>query len=178
MSRLNKAEYIEKYGEDAWKVESKRRRSLRDKARDDAYENERKGKRNEYYKQRRLALYATKLGRADNLVRRYNNEDIKRGFDTSSNVDKEWLVNNIFTGKCVYCNDSDWRHLGADRVDDNLPHTAENIVPCCGVCNVEKGAMRMTYQDFIEYRRLFPRDKKGAIVGNAVVNGVIKKIAV
>lgn len=160
MSRLNKTKYIERHGYDAWAEEAARRKSRRNKEKDDAYEQARKGKRNAYFKERRQKIYATQLGRADNLVRRYNNEDKRRELDISNNVDKEWVVKHIFPSKCVYCGDTDWHHLGCDRVDDSLPHVAENIVPCCGVCNVEKGAMRMSHEEFIEYRKTHPRELK------------------
>lgn len=121
------------------------------------YNAMRRGTRNEYYRNRRLALYATPIGRADNLVRRYNNEDKKRGFDISNNVTKEWVVDNIFSGSCFYCGDSNWEHLGCDRIDNSLPHTEDNVLCSCGICNTERACKNMSVSEFKNYRNNQPR---------------------
>jgi hypothetical protein len=154
---INKSEYIELYGADAWKEESKRRRGRRDHERDAAYEEARKGKRNDYYRERRLRLYNTKEGRAYDLAKRYRALDAEKGFDTSNNITAQWIIDNIFTQKCIYCGDADWKHLGADRIDNSKPHTPDNVVCACGICN---GQRKDSYsmEDFIGYRELHPRD--------------------
>jgi hypothetical protein len=42
----------------------------------------------------------------------------------------------------------EWKYNGLDRVNNNLPHTLENCVPCCWKCNNDKG--RSTREEFIE----------------------------
>ena len=128
------------------------RRAKRNLQKDAEYEARRKGTRNEYYRERRLRLYSTMEGRADNLIRRYNNDDKKRGYDTSENITEQWLIDNIFTGQCAYCGETDWRKLGADRIDNKKPHTPDNIVCACGKCNVERN--KKTLKDYLDYKNL------------------------
>lgn len=85
-----------------------------------------------------IAAYrATPFGRASHLVGSYRREDRKynRGECT---VTPEWMVDNIFTQPCHYCGETDWHKLGCDRIDNNLPHTPDNVVPCCWECNNKK----------------------------------------
>lgn len=202
---MNKSEYIELYGAEAWEEESKRRRSGRNHEKDAAYEEARKGKRNEYFKQRREyhkeyyqknkerkleyaksearkqyrrdyyeknkeryldkdyakikreRWYSTQSGRASYLRGKYQYDDKTKGFDTSNNITTQWIVDNIFTQKCIYCGDTDWRHLGADRIDNSKPHTPDNVVCACGICNKER-RNNYSMEDFIRYRELHPRD--------------------
>lgn len=149
--RLNKKEYIEKFGADAWKVESVRRRSKRNKERDAEYDANRKGKRNDYFKERRKELVGTKDGRAKMILKAYNRDDKNRGFDISGNIDHTWIVDRIFTSSCTYCGESDWKNLGADRVDDTQPHTPENCICSCGACNVLRNNKSMTVSEFKDY---------------------------
>lgn len=75
----------------------------------------------------------TKEGRASNLINAHKREDKKynRG---NCDLTVPWFVRNIYT-KCIYCGETDWKKLGCDRIDNNLPHTMENVVPCCLDCN-------------------------------------------
>jgi hypothetical protein len=68
-------------------------------------------------------------------------------------ITPQWIIDKIFTSKCVYCGDDNWEHLGVDRIDNNLPHTPENCVCACGKCNVERGD-RWTVEEFVEYKQL------------------------
>ena len=76
----------------------------------------------------------TPLGRAKNMVKCLKQEDRKyeRGECT---ITPEWVVANIFTSKCIYCGESDWLKLGCDRINNDLPHTPENVVCACRRCN-------------------------------------------
>ena len=123
------------------------RRARRKLQKEQEYEERRKGTRNEYYRERRLRLYNTPSGRADNLARRYYNEDKKKGFDTSNNISSQWIVDNIFNSQCHYCGEQDWKKLGADRIDNNKPHTPDNVVCACGFCNVNRG--KNTYENYL-----------------------------
>ena len=40
---------------------------------------------------------------------------------------------------------------GVDRIDSNLPHNKENVVPCCKYCNFAKG--NITLEEFQEWMR-------------------------
>lgn len=80
---------------------------------------------------------STKYGRAINLLKDYSRLDRKynRGECT---LTPEWIVQNIFSGQCcAHCGETDWRKLGCNRLDNNLPHTPSNIEPCCWECNRE-----------------------------------------
>lgn len=86
-------------------------------------------------------------------------------------------MENIFTSKCIYCGDDNWEHLGCDRKDNSKPHTSDNIVCACGICNAERSD-NYTVEEFIQYRKLHPRsidipkqpilNEKGAIVKREV----------
>lgn len=88
----------------------------------------------------------TPMGRAVNLVNAHNKEDKKynRGECT---LTAKWVVENIFTSKCIYCGESDWTKLGCDRIDNNKPHTEDNVVCCCEACNKKRGTK--PFQEFL-----------------------------
>ena len=118
------------------------------------HKNERCEYAREYYdenseaiNQRRRDSYKTdKLKRAKALVFAYTK------MDKDSNVGEctltpEWIVDNIFSGQhCDYCPESDWTKLGCDRIDNNKPHTPDNVVCCCGQCNVKR--KKIPYLEF------------------------------
>ena len=95
------------------------------------YNQEHKEKRAEYRKQ----YNKTPMGRALYLLNAYRQKDKKynRGECTIPNA--QWIVDNIFTQKCAHCEKTDWRELGCNRLDNSLPHTPDNVEPCCEVCN-------------------------------------------
>ena len=80
----------------------------------------------------------TPMGRASRLVSSYNQADKKynRGKCT---LTTKWVVDHIFTSKCIYCGESDWKELGCDRIDNSKPHTEDNVVCCCEECNKKRG---------------------------------------
>ena len=94
------------------------------------------------------AYRKTPKGRAAMLVNDYKKEDKKynRGECT---LTADWIVENIFSQPCNYCGETDWHELGCDRIDNNLPHTPDNVVPCCYRCNCKKGVT-----PYDEYMRL------------------------
>lgn len=118
--------------------------------------------------------------RANSIKTRYNDCDKFRGFDISNNITSKWIVENIFSGqKCVYCGDQDWTHLGCDRIDNTKPHTPDNVVCSCGLCNIERGD-NYTVEDFKQYRSLHPRacDIPKAPAIQLSETGALKKRAV
>ena len=51
---------------------------------------------------------------------------------------------------CVYCGQhKPFKEMGIDRIDNRLPHTFENCVPCCTECNIKRKD-RYTYDEFRE----------------------------
>lgn len=155
-----KDEYIQKYGEAAWekklaqgrkwKSENKEKhltdvREWQEKNKDKAYTYKNKWK-SEHQKETRLY----------NLLSAYRTADESEGRGECT-LSKDWMMEHIFASKCIYCGDSEWEHLGADRIDNSLPHTPENCVCACGICNVERGD-RFTVEEFVEYRRAHPRE--------------------
>lgn len=102
----------------------------------------------EYNKKKYKEIQETPLGRAKNLISSYKQKDKKNGFSEVIDFDKQWIVDNIFTSKCKYCGETDWRKLGCDRKDNTKGHTKDNVVPCCQRCNSKKG--KMTYDEYIK----------------------------
>lgn len=123
------SEYNKKYSK-KYREENRDILSAKKKEYYDTHKNE----RNEYTK-----IYGnTQIGRASNLASSYRQMDKKTNVGKTT-ITKEWIVDNIFTKFCIYCGETDWRKLGCDRIDNKLPHTPTNVVPCCGKCNVNKG---------------------------------------
>lgn len=89
----------------------------------------------------------TPMGRARHLILSYKREDKKynRGECT---LTPEWIVEHIFSQPCHYCGESDWTKIGCDRKDSSLPHTPDNVVPCCRSCNCKKHTK--SYEEYIK----------------------------
>ena len=109
------------------------------------YNQEHKDEKAEYDAKR----YSTKEGRASNLIRKHKLEDKKRGRG-DIDLTVPWFVRNIYT-KCIYCGETDWKKLGCDRIDNSLPHTMENVVPCCVDCNKKRG-LKQFEQFYLEMK--------------------------
>ena len=140
------------------------------------WEEEHKDERKAYAKSRDNSVHnrvrrSTITRRANALSQDYRYADESRGFGTGKNVDGPWIKEHVFTTACVYCGDSDWTHLGCDRIDNSLPHTPENCVCSCGICNIEREGRRMSVDEFVEYRKTHPRYTSNRLVVEEV-NGV------
>lgn len=112
------------------------------------YRNTPSGKMKIYERERKYCQ--TQNGRANYLLKHYRTNDKKynRGECT---LTIQWIVDNIFSQPCHYCGETDWKKLGCDRIDNNLPHTPDNVVPCCYSCNTKRHTK--LYEDFIkEYK--------------------------
>ena len=72
----------------------------------------------------------TPMGRASHLLSAYNRNDKKynRG---KGDLTAQWIVENIFTKKCVYCGKEGWEVIGCNRIDNDKPHSKDNVEPCC-----------------------------------------------
>ncbi len=97
--------------------------------------------------EKRAEYRNTAEGRAKNIIGIYRKSDIQHNRGECS-ITPEWILENIFTKPCHYCGETDWHKLGCDRIDNDLPHTPENVVPCCGDCNRKKGTI--PYKEFIK----------------------------
>lgn len=76
----------------------------------------------------------TPMGRAILLVNNYKKHD-KNHNRGECTLTPEWIVENIFSKPCVHCGETDWRKIGCNRLDNSLPHTTDNVEPCCKKCN-------------------------------------------
>lgn len=87
-------------------------------------------KKREYQKEYRN----TPIGRALHLLSAYNRNDKKynRG---KGDLTAKWIADNILSKSCVHCGETDWKKIGCNRLDNNLPHTKDNVEPCCKKCN-------------------------------------------
>ena len=87
----------------------------------------------------KMAEYrSTPFGRANNLVGAYRLSDKKQNRGDCT-IDAQWILDNVFSGQvCHYCGETDWKLLGVDRINNSLPHTPDNVVPCCWECNLKK----------------------------------------
>lgn len=92
----------------------------------------------------------TPMGRACHLISGYAVQDKRKGFEKSIDFDAKWIVDNIFSKPCPYCGETDWRKLGCNRINEDLPHTKDNVEPCCYDCNTKKLRMRKVYQYTLE----------------------------
>ena len=84
--------------------------------------------------------------KANSLVQDYRREDKKYGRGECT-ITKQWIMDNIFTSKCHYCGVTGWENLGCDSINNDLPHTPDNVVPCCHSCNKKRG--KMPYKEFV-----------------------------
>jgi hypothetical protein len=77
-----------------------------------------------------------KKDKASKMLSAYRCRDKKRGYKWSGDEypTNEWFTENIILKPCIYCGTD--KNVGADRLDNQKPHTIANIVPACYRCNV------------------------------------------
>lgn len=95
-------------------------------------EEERKAAR----RKNKVKNQSTPKGRAVNLLTSYRQSDKKYGRGECT-LTADWIVENIFSQPCHYCGRTDWTKMGCNRIDNSLPHTPDNCVPCCHACNLK-----------------------------------------
>ena len=100
-----------------------------------------KDKMLEYQKQYRH----TPIGRAHSIISSYKREDKKHNRGECT-ITAKWIVENIFTQPCHYCGEEGWEIMGCDRIDNDKPHTPDNVVPCCRECNDKRNIK--SYEEF------------------------------
>ena len=100
-----------------------------------------------YHAEYDAEYHSSPLGRATNILGNYRHADklYNRGECT---ITPDWIVENIFSQPCHYCGRTDWYELGCDRIDNSLPHTPDNVVPCCCECNKKRGTT--PYDEFMK----------------------------
>lgn len=101
----------------------------------------------EKLKEYKNKYYKTMHGRALRLASHYRLQD-KLHNRGESTLTEQWIIENIFTKPCHYCGESDWMKIGCDRINNDLPHTPDNVVPCCADCNKKKGLT--DYDEFLK----------------------------
>lgn len=81
----------------------------------------------------------TPKGRAVRLLTEYRREDKKRNRGECT-LTADWIVEHIFSQPCAHCGETDWTKIGCNRLNNSLPHTPDNVEPCCMKCNIKLGA--------------------------------------
>lgn len=103
-----------------------------------------------YQKDYQVEYNKTPMARASNLLWSYKQAD-KNANRGKCTLTAKWIVDNIFSKPCVHCGESDWRKLGCNRINNDLPHTPDNVEPCCFPCNIKLLKMeRSNYGKFIK----------------------------
>lgn len=111
------------------------------------WREEHKEEMTEYNKQHLKEYRKTPMGRAVVLCGNYKRHD-KNSNRGECTLTAQWIVDNIFPNTCHYCGKKGWEIMGCDRINNDLPHTPDNVVPCCLSCNDKKGTK--TYEDYIK----------------------------
>ena len=73
--------------------------------------------------------------KASKMIASYRLKDKRMGV-VVTDIDVDWLIENILTKPCVYCGDI--RRIGCDRLDNSKGHTKDNVVPSCIECNTAR----------------------------------------
>lgn len=74
------------------------------------------------------------LARAQRICDSYRTNDKKYNRGKCA-LTAKWIIENIFSKPCFYCGETGWEIMGCDRINNDLPHTPNNVVPCCKECN-------------------------------------------
>jgi len=113
-----------------------------------------------FQKERQREAHRLSIGEAsfNALVGKMKFRADKRNFEWSLTVDQ---VRTLFEQSCYYCGIKpqqkifmrscygSYNYNGLDRVDSSKGYSIENVVPCCGICNVAKNSM--TVDQFREW---------------------------
>ena len=65
------------------------------------------------------------------LLKGYKEQDKHKKLIFDLTID--WMKKNITSKPCTYCESI--QNIGCDRVDNNIGHTKDNVIPCCTTCN-------------------------------------------
>lgn len=153
-NKEKKSVYQKKYWEENKERHKERNRNL---SRKNYYENQEKYKeyQKKYYIEHKEEinekahnkLYSNQLYRAYVLLHEYNAAD-ERNCRGKGDLTTEWIVENIFSQPCPHCGETDWTKIGCNRLDNNKPHTMDNVEPCCKECNSKLNAISAKRDEF------------------------------
>jgi hypothetical protein len=77
----------------------------------------------------------------------YRRSDIDKGFFKTNDEFEKCLSKDfayeLMRNKCVYCGFHKPGEIGLDRVDPCKPHTVDNVLSCCEICNVSKNNLSL-----------------------------------
>jgi hypothetical protein len=153
----SKKRFIVLHGEEAWKEKLKREMASKRRYKENNREKIKEAGRQYYsthkkeYADSQKEYMKTPQGRAKSMLANYKKVDKESGTGECT-LTQKWILDNIFASSCTYCGESDWRKLGCDRIDNNLPHTQENCVCACLSCNAQR-SNRWTVEEFVEYKK-------------------------
>ena len=88
-----------------------------------------------------------------NKLSSYSQQDKKRKLNNNNTITYHDVLDLLQTEKCSckYCNNIvllyykyklDKKQWTLDRIDNNIPHSKENVVICCLKCNLERKNMK------------------------------------
>lgn len=100
----------------------------------------------EYYKEYMKQYNKTPIGRALYLSNSYNQAD-KKANRGKGDITAQWIVENIFSQPCAHCGKEGWNVIGCNRLDNSLPHTKDNVEPCCFECNCKLSGRPLKIQN-------------------------------
>lgn len=92
----------------------------------------------ERHKEQMKQYRQTPMGRASYLLGAYNQND-KKANRGKGDLTSEWIVERIFSQPCAHCGKEGWEVIGCNRLDNSLPHSKDNVEPCCFDCNRKIG---------------------------------------
>lgn len=99
--------------------------------------------------------------RAQCLVSNYNRMD-KLCNREKGNLTPKWVIENIFNKPCAHCDKTGWDVIGCNRLDNNKPHTMDNVEPCCKECN-DRLAHKYFTNGFLS-KKVGQYDKSGNLI--------------
>ena len=78
-------------------------------------------------------------GRAMNLYTSYRQFDMRK-FGEYPDLTRDDIMRICFSenSRCIWCQSSDWKELGLDRISNNYPHSVGNVVCSCNKCNTSR----------------------------------------
>lgn len=89
------------------------------------------------------------LREIDKKLTSYKTQDINKGRYNEANITQEETIEKLvsYKLKCKYCKCKmyifynkvrDQNQWTLDRIDNDLAHTNENVIPCCLLCNLQR----------------------------------------
>ena len=89
------------------------------------------------------------LREIDKKIASYKNQDINKNKYNNNNITQEQVIEQLVTSKlkCYYCKHNmlifynkvrDIEQWTLDRINNDLPHSEENVVVCCLQCNLQR----------------------------------------